>query len=337
MGKLKPFLFGTIFGGSILFVALQYHLVHSNEGFRLVPRNPQPSIGLAYADVRQWGTEEWADRSELAQAIIANGSTDLITGSVTEELTQSLAPEGSTLDTLRQLMDETNSSSGTESRSNSSGFLSIPQDNESATESSDLFSIPFPQDARESLNGSTAARGNDFTQEPATNVARRELPSIEDILGESSNKPTSAPPSTPTQQTQAVKKLPSSFDPVAETEAMEDLLFGNDDGPAEPTSSTRNAVSGMFEDVTSEVQQRTEQTLGRVQEEFQYQTRQKMNETANSVDEYVRDRVRNAVPDSVSSMFQQDGSAQPSQQPTQKRSIAPAWQAIQDGFDPFIK
>jgi hypothetical protein len=54
MGKAKPFLFGGLLGTSFMFVAMQYHVIRSHDGFQLVPRTPQHSVGLAYADILSW-------------------------------------------------------------------------------------------------------------------------------------------------------------------------------------------------------------------------------------------------------------------------------------------
>lgn len=336
MRKLKPLLFGTILGGGIVFVALQYHLVRSDEGFRLVPRSHQPSIGLAYVDVIGWSAEDWADRPEVATAVIQDGSTDLIATSVQSGLTDALAPEGSVLDNLRGLMRETESSFSAGAPSDSPGFLSIPQDDRAPADSKDLFSIPFPPlEARRKSSETTAARDNAKSLRP-TNVARNDLPSIDEILGSGANsvQPIPQPDNEPVD---AGRKLPSSFDPVQETEALEDLLFGSDTrrGPAEPEVSTRDESSGMFEDITAEVQQRAQQTLGRVESGVQNETQRTMEDAADSVGRMLQDRVAKAVPDTVSSMFRGD-------LPTTTKSATPPkaeplYKAIQNGFDPFIR
>ena len=144
MSKAKPFLFGTALGASAMFFALQYHVVHSHDGFQVVPRTPQQSVGLAYADIRSWSPSQWTDRPELARALMAHGSSDLIAASVASTLADSVSDDSSTLDELRTFL-------------NSSEAAGVPQDDatdETDSEKSeggtnnDLFRIPFPQDAR---------------------------------------------------------------------------------------------------------------------------------------------------------------------------------------------
>ncbi len=333
MGKLKPFLFGTIFGGGLAFVALQYHLVQSADGFRLVPRTPQPSIGLAYADVRDFGMQEWADRPELAQAIMAHGSTDLITTSAKQQITNTIAPHGSTLDKVRSLLQETEASFGN-STPGESDYLAIPRRDEPAAEPIDLLSIPLTQNT-----GNQPLRNSSPTPQPL-NVARRDLPSVDDIFQAGANsvseirKPISQQPTS---------RLPSSFDSVAETEAMEDMLFGYDKDPKEtqarkePPLSTRSSSPGVFEVISTEFEQRAVDAFSRAKTSLQSEASNTLTEKTDSFDAYLRGRVKDSLPESVSSMFGQDAAATTAEQPPLPRELAPALKAIQDGFDPFIR
>lgn len=105
MARAKASLFGTLLGAAVMFLALQYHVVRSPEGFQLIPRTPQHSLGLAYADIRAWDAAKWADRTELARALMAHGSGDLISQSVTESLSDSVSSDGATLDELRSFFN----------------------------------------------------------------------------------------------------------------------------------------------------------------------------------------------------------------------------------------
>lgn len=328
MGKLKPFLFGTIFGGGLAFVALQYHLVQSDEGFRLVPRAPQPSIGLAYVDVRNFGMQEYVDRPELAQAMMAHGSTDLITGAAKEQITNTVAPQGSTLDKVRSLLQETEGSFG-KSASGGPDYLSIPQHDEPAVDSIDLLSIPLTQKAAKPSFESRAV------PEPV-NIARRDLPSVDDVFQAGANNVGDI--SKPIDQlTASPSRLPSSFDAIAETEAMEDLLFGYDADPQEPALSERSASPGVFEEISTEFEQRATDSFSRAKTSLQNEAASAFNETTGSLDTYLRNRVKDSVPESVSSMFQQDAVGSTVEEVTRPSELAPALKAIQNGFDPFIR
>lgn len=74
MSSFKPFVFGSIVGAALVYSGLQYHLVHSRDGFYLVPRAPQASLGLAYADIRGMTDEQLSSTPELARAITAHSA-----------------------------------------------------------------------------------------------------------------------------------------------------------------------------------------------------------------------------------------------------------------------
>ena len=66
---------------------------------------PKSTLGLAYADVRQWQAEQWTDFPELARALIAHGSSDLIAASVANDVADSLDPGAGTIGQLRSLLE----------------------------------------------------------------------------------------------------------------------------------------------------------------------------------------------------------------------------------------
>ena len=78
MSGFKPFVAGALAGAAVLYGSLQYHVVRSNDGFFVVPRAPQASLGLAYADLRNMSAEELARRPELARAMAADSARQLL-------------------------------------------------------------------------------------------------------------------------------------------------------------------------------------------------------------------------------------------------------------------
>lgn len=78
MSKTKPFVLGSLAGAALVYASLQYHLVRSDDGFYLVERTPQASLGLAYADVRGMSDEDVAKLPELARAINAHSLKELV-------------------------------------------------------------------------------------------------------------------------------------------------------------------------------------------------------------------------------------------------------------------
>ncbi|MEZ6129037.1 MAG: hypothetical protein R3C59_10160 [Planctomycetaceae bacterium] len=399
MGKFKPFLFGTLLGVGVTFVALQFHLVQSAEGFRLVPRTPQPSIGLAYADIRNWTAEQWADRPELARALVAHGSTDLVASSVSDGLIESISSEGSALDKLRGLMNDAADKSNGDSLFDPASPLTIPESQSPPVSDEsgfqDLFSIPFPHDARKAKpevnvgrKPNSVAGTDDFFSSDSTSVARRDLPSIDDVMGTTQPNPfrpspttsapmtpapttsapttpaptTSAPttpapttsaPTTPAPTTSApmtsaptrslsdpFAKAVKAISPSEETQAMEELLFGDaGDSPSVGPSSTSETTeqSGLFEDISGTVMKRTQDVLEKARTGVRNEASSVVNDAATSMNRYVLDRVQNSVPESISSMFQEEASTGAAVPFGTDETLPPALKAIQDGFDPFIR
>jgi len=90
-----------------MFFSLQYHVVRSESGIRVLPRTPQHSLALAWADVRTWTPSQWTDRLELARAAMAAGATDLIADSVRIPLQEEVSESAATLDELRGFLNST--------------------------------------------------------------------------------------------------------------------------------------------------------------------------------------------------------------------------------------
>ena len=334
MGQFKPFLFGTVFGLGTAFVALQFHLVQSHEGFRLVPRTPQPSIGLAYADIRNWTADEWADRPELARALVAHGSTDLVATSVSGGLMETISSDGSTLGKLRGLMNDSAETIGADSLSEQPGLLVDPRDAEADSEAGDIFSIPFPQAARKTTTRSATTQ-DDYSGKPSPSIARRELPSIDDILGSNVNSPGDIRPLKNAMPDRS-GGTSTSRSAGSETEALEELLFGDESMGANRRRDA-GVRSGVFEDISGEVPQRPQETLNKAGTGIRGNAGSAVTDTANSLDRYMRERVQERVPGSVSTMFGETDTAGMIHKPDSDADLPPALKAIRDGFDPFVR
>ncbi len=88
-----------------MFFSLQYHVVRSQSGVRVLPRTPQHSLALAFSDVRTWTPSQWTDRLELARAAMAAGATDLIADSVRIPLQEEVSESATTLNELRGFLN----------------------------------------------------------------------------------------------------------------------------------------------------------------------------------------------------------------------------------------
>lgn len=105
MSKTRPFLTGAAVSAAAMYFALQYHVVRSDAGIRILPRTPQHSLALAWADVRTWTPSQWTDRLELARAAMAAGASDLIADSVRLPLQDEVSDSAATLNELRDFLN----------------------------------------------------------------------------------------------------------------------------------------------------------------------------------------------------------------------------------------
>lgn len=334
MGKFKPFLFGVIAGAGVIFVALQYHVVQTHEGVRVVPRTPQHSLGLAYADIRNWDAAKWSDRPELARALVANGSTDLVAGSVASDLATKLTSD-SPMDQLRGALNRFSESGQDDPDPLFDSFPGIQKGDDS-------FSLPGLDD---SFAPFPEARGNNQDSsfadvlEPRATVASKATDPLEVF------KPSIRPSDDfrrPHSDSIATDPSPVNDDlsPRRETELLEDLLFGDEPSP-ETGSNTRptqqpSSGFGMFEDVTGVLESRANEALSRARQGFKKEVARSIEDSQNSIGRYARGQVRDSLPESVSSMFPGDAPAG-STRPSSKPKLPDAIEALKNGFDPFIK
>lgn len=272
MSKAKPFLFGTALGASAMFFSLQYHVVHSHDGFQVIPRTPQQSIGLAYTDIRGWTPSQWTDRPELARALMAHGSADLISESVAGTLADTVTEDSSTLDELRNFLnnskkkvtDETEGLlriPGTGNRSNAPGF----SDNSSP--------IPFPQDLTQK-NTSSSGPADPFRDSEDEQKGSRTSPpgtladsrssrfTVDDVLSglqeeESQDvfKPVTEPEAKRSNTTGGSTTKPKSSSSqksiLDEAKEMEDRIFGGSDSSRSSGSTSSRSTTPKSSTSTS--------------------------------------------------------------------------------------
>lgn len=367
MKKLKPFLFGAIAGLLLMFVSLQFHLIRSEDGFRLVPRTPQPSLGLFYVDLRSWTPEDYADRPELARALVAHGDTDLVASSVTDRLLDGVSEDGSALDTLRGFMNEDGSLGGLEIPKEI-----LPEDgsasgSDSLNEFPDLWNIPFNRDAKKPAvkqiaKADDVAAGSD----PRTNQDR---PSISPLFGpdnggsQVADRPSDdrmAEPLDPFRETSTApfsEPAASSQPPFTaseESDLISDMLFGDEDDV--PVSDT-GAASGwqdtiaksrerLTDGVRSEVALRASEMASDFRGQLQDTRRQAFDQTLETIEDYSSRRIKESLPGPIGNFLNQGSSltplpsAGPGQPSTPNRiqnSLPPELEALQRGFDPFLK
>lgn len=317
MSKAKPLMFGAALGASAMFFAQQYHVIQSHDGLRVIPRAPQQSVGLAYADVRNWGPSQWTDRPELARALMANGATDLISKSVASSMADLVSEDTSTLDELRGFLH----GSSKDGSSAEGGLLSLPPFNRSGLESdsdkdagnkseeedNDLFKIPFPQDARTKLPADPfrEARAAEKTVPVQSDTGSRfsadEL--MDDRPAVRTNLPAKDTDNEPSARRPPIKSA------AEQAKEMEELLFGKP--PAETTAPKPVAkpedTDGLFEEVTTQLETRAQEALTRAQTTIKDKAVASAESSAASSSTYVRDKAAEMVPEAAKNLLKSAG------------------------------
>jgi hypothetical protein len=83
MRRIWTFLLGILAGGSLIYFAMNFHLIHANDGFHLVPKVNAQLPGT-YADIREYKVADWAENAEIASALIKANRRDLLDGAITD-------------------------------------------------------------------------------------------------------------------------------------------------------------------------------------------------------------------------------------------------------------
>ncbi len=320
MKNFKPFFLGCIAGCGVMFVALQYHLVQSHDGLQFVPRTPKSTLGLAYADVRQWQAEQWTDFPELARALIAHGSSDLIAASVASDVADSLDRGAGTIGQLRSLLND--------------------QAPLFETEDSENLLIPFPNEARNFSREESSAHGTKQTQsrtDVADSLMSRlsgadsgfdsrfadfEEVSDQDTGYRSQNNTfTEADSSQNFDSRQNRSPNSKAAARVRDTTILEDLLFSEEDESDEVSESIPSPEGSRLKSITRALDSRASRALDRAGSGLSANSTGTYNQPVSG---YVRDRIR---PEDRKSPNDQDSIRDP---------VPHAVQALRDGFDPFL-
>ena len=95
MSRLSAFLFGMVAGAVLLYVAMNFHVMRTGEGFHLITKQPA-RLSEAYVDVRAFTMADWASHPQLAAALVQADKQYLLgevaTGAFQDNLKQ-LLPE----------------------------------------------------------------------------------------------------------------------------------------------------------------------------------------------------------------------------------------------------
>ena len=369
--KAKPYIIGAALGASTMFFALQYHVVHSHDGFQIIPRTPQQSVGLAYADIRSWSPSQWTDRPELARALMAHGSSDLIADSVASTLADTVSEDSHGLDELRSFLNETR----TKVEEGADDLFSIPRD-DNTTDASDethasrsgkrqgrsneVVGIPYPKDANKPAADPFRPPIEDDSTEPgtmagtsrATDLASRsESPvknrmpsngsrfSADDVLNGFEEAESTRPArTTPTnRKSSASSKNSSVLDQARQTER---LIFGDEPSTIPSTRGSASRPAAKPVEPPSETDSMFEEVTSQLGNRAQ--------DALNRAQETARTRVTSAAEEASKngSSFLRNRAEQMlpdaarslinNSSPTSSSPTSPAPPAL-DTFDPFLE
>jgi len=336
MNNLKPTILGSIAGAGIMFVALQYHVVQSHDGLQMVPRAPRAALGLAYADIREWKTEQYTDCPELARALVAHGASDLIANSVKREIADDLNGGGGTIGQLRSLLDDSLSSDidaplfGTDDGSGKTGdspAIPFEWDAQRPDHSSPLADGSRDRGSRTHLADRTDRRrlNRDPFDEPFDGFDELEFDSNDnfdtDDTFAGNGRDSLGDPFADAEFFQEQEPRQSSPETAAEkrrreSARLEQLLFSDEEDAADSVrfETTSNFDAPAFDSITRELDSRAAQALDRAQQGFR-----------SSIDTARRD---------TSSPGTETFRRQP--RTTERGTVPRAIQALRDGADPFL-
>lgn len=77
MRRIIAALIFMLMGAGGMYVAFEYHIVQSREGWLFIPKS-QAGLQDTYADIREWQATTWKNHPLLAQSLIQNGKGNLI-------------------------------------------------------------------------------------------------------------------------------------------------------------------------------------------------------------------------------------------------------------------
>jgi hypothetical protein len=96
LSRLWSFLLGVVVGAALLYTAMHYHLVRSNDGFHLIAKSPA-RLSQSFVDIRSFGASDWVGHPQLASALVQAGKQHLIgegTASAVEQSVNQSLPDG---------------------------------------------------------------------------------------------------------------------------------------------------------------------------------------------------------------------------------------------------
>lgn len=268
MSRIRSFLFGTTLGAAAMFASLQFHVLRTDSGFKVLPRTPQQSLGLTYSDIRGWSADRWQDRPELARAILANGSGELIADSVAGSLRETLTENTATLDELRGFLDRTRPRNSARSRENT--FVRTQKPVAENTPDSNERPIPFTATTPRPLPGGKTPADPFRKASPQEKSSRFSDTDVQQGLsGNNRTTPTQTAPVSP-NRTANPAESPAAALIRQQAEEIEKRIFGNSSSDSSTTPRSglppQTSTLPVFEEVTASLEEQAHSLLAEARE-----------------------------------------------------------------------
>ncbi|TWU21292.1 hypothetical protein [Bythopirellula polymerisocia] len=89
MRRILTFLSGVICGGALIYFAMNFHVIHSREGYHFVPK-VQAQLASTYVDIRDFQVADWAQNAQVAAALVQANRRDLLDNAINDSLNQGI-------------------------------------------------------------------------------------------------------------------------------------------------------------------------------------------------------------------------------------------------------
>jgi len=77
MRRIMTFVMGMVAGGLLLWGGLQYHVLHTQDGLKLVPK-VNASLAKTYVDIRKFTVADWANNTDIVLALTEAGQGEMV-------------------------------------------------------------------------------------------------------------------------------------------------------------------------------------------------------------------------------------------------------------------
>ena len=77
MRRMFSMMIALAAGGGLVWGGMNYHVLQTNQGVVVVHKR-QSTLSDTYADVREWGLQQWTDHPDLVAALSDAGRADVI-------------------------------------------------------------------------------------------------------------------------------------------------------------------------------------------------------------------------------------------------------------------